>query len=81
MLRITADKNTAEYTADDIEEALSNAQTTSLDLKPWLTRLDKARLPSDNNLTSIFTQDIDLVSSLTRAHITISDQHTVRLII
>lgn len=78
ILRVTADKNTAEYTANDVEEAISKAHTTLLDLKPWFAQLDKAQFPPDNNLAGSLPSDY--VSSLTGAHIVASDHYTVCLI-
>ena len=78
VLRVTADKNTAEYTANDVEEAISKAHTTSLDLKCWFAQLDKAQFPPDNNLAGSLPSDY--VSSLTGAHIVASDHYTVCLI-
>lgn len=77
-LRVTADKNTAEYTANDVEEAISKARTTSLDLKRWFAQLDKTQFPPDNNLAASLPNDY--VSSLTGAHIVASDHYTVCLI-
>ncbi|KAF1360913.1 hypothetical protein EJ07DRAFT_74866, partial [Lizonia empirigonia] len=77
ILRITADKNTAEYTANDVEEALAHARTTSLDLKRWAPRLDTASLPPTTHLSA--TLPADHVSSLTGTHIYASDPYTLKI--
>lgn len=75
VLRITADKNTAEYTADDVEAALSTARTTSLDLKHWVGQLNEARLATYPNLAA--SLPAEYVSSLTGTDIFASNDHTV----
>lgn len=66
VLRITADKTTAEYAADDVEDALNKAQSKHLNLRPWLPLLVKGKTPKPKHLTSMFTQsDLDTVSALT----------------
>ncbi len=77
VLRITADKNTAEYTADDVEEALSKARTTALDLKRWIAQLDEAKLSTYSSLVE--SVPADFVSSLTATHIVARNDHTVRV--
>lgn len=72
VLRITADKNTAEYTADDVEEALSKARTTSLELKRWARQL---RVPLDASLVA--SLPIDYVASLTGTDIVASANYIV----
>ncbi|KAF1919148.1 mitochondrial inner-membrane-bound regulator-domain-containing protein [Ampelomyces quisqualis] len=70
ILRITADKTTAEYTADDIEEALRNVHSQKLRLNHWAKFLDKAKLPPDNKLVTLYTDDeFRLVTSLTGASV------------
>ncbi|CAI6333173.1 unnamed protein product [Periconia digitata] len=39
VIRITADKTTAEYAADDIEQLLKGIHSTRLDLKKWIPYL------------------------------------------
>jgi hypothetical protein len=80
VLRITADKNTAEYTANDVEAVLNTVQLKDLDLTRWVARLDKAWIPSDDHLTRVLAQkDMDLVSALTRTHIAAYDKNIVRI--
>lgn len=75
VLRITADKNSAEYTADDVEEALGKARTTSLDLKPWAARVNEARLLPNISLAA--SLPTDYVSSLTSTSIVAYNDYTV----
>lgn len=78
VLRITADKTTAEYTADDVEAALSNARTTSLDLQPWIGQLNEARVAACPNLAA--SLPAEYVASLTGTNILAANQHTVSCI-
>lgn len=76
VLRVTADKNTAEYTADDIEAALSKARTTMFQPQRWIEQLDKNRL-SKNNDSLAASLPIDYVSSITGTHIYITGNDAV----
>ena len=78
VLRITADKTTAEYTADDVEAALSNARTTSLDLQPWIGQLNKATVAACSDLAA--SLPAEYVASLTGTNIVATNQHTVSCI-
>lgn len=70
VLRITADKTTAEYAATDIEESLQNTEVKRLNLKPWVPLLVKEKVPEGARLHSLFTKsDYDTVSTLTRTSI------------
>lgn len=73
VLRITADKNTAEYTADDIEATLSKAHTTVFHPQRWIEQLDKDRA---SNLAA--SLPVNYVSSLTGAHIVATNNDNVR---
>jgi hypothetical protein len=67
ILRITADKTTAEYAADDIEEALKSVITRKLQLKPWISSLEDSKVPQDEKVVTLYTDDdFHLVNSLTR---------------
>jgi hypothetical protein len=81
VLRITADRTTAEYVADDIEEALQNVETKKVQLKSWIPWLDTAKVPEDQKLATLYTEeDFHMVTSLTRASIQRMDNtNTVRL--
>ncbi|KAF9690835.1 hypothetical protein EKO04_011134 [Ascochyta lentis] len=77
VLRITADKNTAEYTANDVEAALSKTHTTSLHLNRWVALLNLPNsLPNDGLAASL---PADYVSSLTGAHIYPTDPFTLKI--
>lgn len=65
VLRITSDKTTAEYAANDVEEALQNTAVTRVDLEPWTKYLVKSKVPEDGMLATLYTQeDFDMVASL-----------------
>ncbi|KAF2824791.1 hypothetical protein CC86DRAFT_353360 [Ophiobolus disseminans] len=70
VLRITADKSTAEYAANDIQEALKNTEVKKLQLKPWIPCLDQDKVPEDRKLAALYTkEDFATVASLTRTSI------------
>jgi hypothetical protein len=70
VIRITADKTTAEYAANDIEEVLQNTASRKVNLRSWLPLLAEGTLPKDGQLQSLFSQgDLDVVSRLTRTNI------------
>ncbi|KAJ4993752.1 hypothetical protein SVAN01_00806 [Stagonosporopsis vannaccii] len=75
ILRITADKTTAEYTANDVEAALSKARTKTLKLNRWTQQLDNTRLARYKSL--IDSLPADFVSSLTATDIATADEHTL----
>ncbi|KAH7382225.1 mitochondrial inner-membrane-bound regulator-domain-containing protein [Pyrenochaeta sp. MPI-SDFR-AT-0127] len=80
VLRITADKTTAEYAANDVEEALQNAEVKRLQLKPWLPSLAHEKLPKDSKLVSLYSQvDLDMVTKLTRTSIQESSEDTLTI--
>jgi hypothetical protein len=69
-LRITADKATAEYAADDIEEALHDTESRKMNLKPWISCLVKDRVPADQKLAPLYTEeDLEAVTKFTRASV------------
>lgn len=80
VLRITADKTTAEYAADDIEQALVATCSKKLHLKPWTHLLTKEKVPDNGKLATLFTQEhFDMITSLTRATIqSMDNSNTVR---
>jgi hypothetical protein len=70
ILRITADKTTAEYTAFDVEKALQNIHVKKVQLKLWVPWLEEAKVSEDLKLADLFTQEhLDMVTSLTRVSI------------
>ncbi|KAF2628117.1 hypothetical protein BU25DRAFT_391627 [Macroventuria anomochaeta] len=77
VLRITADKTTAEYAANDILEAISKAHATSLDLRRWVGQLNEARLSSGTSLAA--SLPADYVSSLTGTDIFAADDYTLTI--
>jgi hypothetical protein len=84
VVRITADKNAAEFAANDIEDALRNAEMVMVPMKGWGVHLYDPRLdPAENkerfgtsDLTRLFAQkDIDHVAELTRTDISLDIGH------
>lgn len=80
VLRITANKTTAEYVANDVEEALQKVTAKKLQLKPWIDSLEPSKVPESKELASMYsTEDLQLVTSITRASIQRMDnKNTVR---
>ena len=70
VLRITADKTSAEYAADDIEQALRNPHFSKLDLRPWQPRLALGTTITRARMISLFTKaNLDTISARTRTTI------------
>ncbi|KAH6875659.1 mitochondrial inner-membrane-bound regulator-domain-containing protein [Alternaria rosae] len=72
-LRITSDKTTAEYAANDIEEAFQHTEMKRMNLNNYLRQLANGpvALNSKSNLVTLFytQKDFDVVSALTRTSI------------
>ncbi|KAI4651833.1 hypothetical protein J4E93_002029 [Alternaria ventricosa] len=72
-LRITSDKTTAEYAANDIEEAFQHTELKRMNLNNYLRQLANGpvALDSKSNLVTLFytQKDFDVVSALTRTSI------------
>ena len=72
VLRITADKSTAEYAANDIEEALQNTTSKRMNVDTYKALLAEEVIPKDKELALDLVysqQDFDVVSALTRTNI------------
>ena len=72
VLRITADKSTAEYAANDIEEALQNTASKRMNSGTYKALLVEGTVPADEELVMdmmLSQHDLDAVSSLTRTSI------------
>ncbi|EUC40292.1 hypothetical protein COCMIDRAFT_109188 [Bipolaris oryzae ATCC 44560] len=72
ILRITADKSTAEYAANDVEEALQRTEVKRMNLKNYMCLLEPDLIPRDQplDLTTLFSQkDRDVISALTKTSI------------
>ncbi|KAH4112949.1 hypothetical protein HBH47_217740 [Parastagonospora nodorum] len=70
VLRITADKTTADYAANDIEEALRKHITSKLQLKTWIPHLEEGKAPADEKLATLYSdEDFRIVTNVTRASI------------
>lgn len=80
ILRITADKSTAEYAANDIEMALQHTETKRMNLKNYMHLLEEDVIPEDKklDLTGIYSQkDLDVVSALTKTSIAVTSKNLV----
>lgn len=66
VVRITADKHTAEYTADDVEQLLQASESLRVNLKDWSPLLE-----IDNpTVENVFPQNVlSTVGSLTGAYL------------
>jgi hypothetical protein len=83
VVRITADKNAAEYAANDIEDALRNAESVMIPFKGWNAQLDDPRVDpivknekrsGTTDVARVFAQnDLDHVSELTRTNISLAN--------
>ncbi|KAG9190846.1 hypothetical protein G6011_08934 [Alternaria panax] len=73
ILRITADKTTAEYAANDIEEAFRHTELKRMNLNSYLRQIANRNIKIDpkSNLVSLFytQKDFDIVSKMTRTSI------------
>lgn len=79
VLRITADKSTAEYAAQDIEEALQNIETRHIQLKPWKSSLAHGVISKDKDLSSLYAhKDLEMVATTVGTSVEVADDHTVR---
>lgn len=76
-LRITADKNTAEYAANDVEEILQCTETQRLYLAPWTSSMEDSKVPKKP--VAIFPQKLlNEVASISRTWVQVVSDHTVR---
>jgi hypothetical protein len=79
VLRITADKSTAEYAANDVEEALQNTVSKRMNLAQYEPLLAQGTLVDDKKWVSLYSQhDFDVVSKLTRTSIDVVTDSIVR---
>ncbi len=78
MIRITADKNTTDYTVSDIEKSLSKVESKLLELKSWVPRLVEAQVPQDKKLVTIYSQsDLDAISKTSHTSIEVASMSRV----
>jgi len=78
VLRITADKNTAEYAADDVEQLLQNTETKRFNLKPWIPHLDTNYTTAELSQV-IPSKSLEAVAAMTGATVQVASGHSVRL--
>ncbi|KAL1797575.1 hypothetical protein ACET3X_004181 [Alternaria dauci] len=73
ILRITADKTTAEYAADDVEEAIQRTEMKRMNMNSYMRQIAKKDVkvnPKSDLVSLLYTQkDFDIVSMLTRTSI------------
>ena len=80
VVRITADQSTAEYAANDIEEALQHTEMKRMNLKNYMWLLQDGTIPQDErmDLTSIYSEKLlDLAASITRTSIAATARNIV----
>jgi hypothetical protein len=80
-LRITADKSTADYAANDVEEALRNTERKWMNLKNYMGLLadDVIQKVKEVGLTTLFSQKhLDAISALTKTSIIADRKDMVR---
>lgn len=80
IVRITADKSTAEYAANDIEEALQHTNTKRMNLKNYMHLLEDGTIPKEKSLelTALYSQrDLDVISALSKTSIVTSAKNLV----
>lgn len=80
IIRITADKSTAEYAANDIEEALQHTEVRRMHLKNYLKVLVDGAVPKDEklDLAVLYSQkDLGAIASLTKTSIAVTARNIV----
>lgn len=78
ILRITADKTTAEYVANDIEKALQDVAVKQLGLEPWIDSLEPSKVPKDKQIAALYTnEDLQMIASFTRVSVQRTDKNYV----
>ena len=78
VVRITADKNTAEYAADDVEALLQDCKSDLFDLEPWIPSLETAYATAE--VGAIFPEEaLREVASMTGALVQVSSKTVSRL--
>jgi hypothetical protein len=76
IVRITADKISAEYAADDVEQLLQSVEVKYFDLRAWAPYLEKHNAPEDT--TKLFSaQGLHLVTEMTEANVSIKPSNAV----
>ena len=69
VVRITADKSTAEYAANDIQELLQSTETIRLNLEPWVPFLEEDPAAKDGTAKRLSLKALAAVGNLTRTYI------------
>jgi hypothetical protein len=79
VLRVTADKSTAEYAANDVEEALQSTVSKRMNLAQYEPLLAQGTLAQDKKWVALYSQqDFDVVAKLTRTSIDVASDSLVR---
>ncbi|KAF1996550.1 hypothetical protein P154DRAFT_498428 [Amniculicola lignicola CBS 123094] len=71
VVRIRADKSTAEYAADDIEHALLEAQAEKFDIRPWL---QFAEQPIQSTVKPIELLPPNVLSTVAQTSVTVLEK-------
>ncbi|EOA90111.1 uncharacterized protein SETTUDRAFT_56828, partial [Exserohilum turcica Et28A] len=82
IIRITADKSTAEYAANDIEEALQHTEVRRMHLKNYLKVLVDGAVPKDEklDLAVLYSQkDLGAIASLTKTSIAVTARNILTI--
>jgi hypothetical protein len=80
VLRITADKNSAEYAARDVEAVLKGTSRLQLNLEPWRPFLAKKH-QALSNLNEVFKpQDIAFVERMAGVIVQMTTKSSVSLV-
>jgi hypothetical protein len=77
VLRITADKNTAEYTADDVQAVLKNTETGRFSLEPWLPFMVEDTVHKDSTAHRLSSEGLATVGKLSETYIRVVSPHMV----
>jgi hypothetical protein len=79
VLRITADKSSAEYAADDVEQLLKKTELQTFNIDPWLDYIQEDRVPKDKPTRMFSPATLHEVERLSGTIIQIVSDSQVRL--
>ncbi|KAF2794827.1 hypothetical protein K505DRAFT_374358 [Melanomma pulvis-pyrius CBS 109.77] len=77
VLRITADKSTAEYAADDVQQLLQNTETLRLNLEPWLPFMTEDAVAKNSTTKRLPPRTLEAVAKLSGTYIQVVTDHMV----
>ncbi|KAF2712984.1 hypothetical protein K504DRAFT_369936 [Pleomassaria siparia CBS 279.74] len=78
-IRITANKSTAEYAADDVQQLLSNTERAVLDLAPFRRLLIEDPTLEDSTTRGLSLTTLEAVGRLSRTYIQVVKNHLVMI--